>query len=225
MCVECVWVQEEVRRQWEEGDYKSLKLSRFAWKALRPVICSMLPCSKKKNKNKKKQHKKEWVPPPAQLICMCMAQRTIAELWACQLQRSAQSAYCLVLQMSPQPSCAICRFLKVGVGQGRAGRSRGLLSFQCQRGQPGWVWPVWAGCGLGEGSRVSSGVLPAAVGTIIYSHALSETLVNRPQRREISYVWVQQQQQQQPPALHLNNEICVTHQFFFQHFYLVFHEQ
>ena len=49
VCVECVWVQEVVRGQREEGDYKSLKLSRFAWKALRPVICSMLPCSKKKN--------------------------------------------------------------------------------------------------------------------------------------------------------------------------------
>lgn len=47
-------MQEEVRGQWEEGDYKSLKLSRFAWKALRPVICSMLPCRKKKKKKLKR---------------------------------------------------------------------------------------------------------------------------------------------------------------------------
>ena len=204
-----------MRGQREEGDYKSLKLSRFAWKALRPVICSMLPCSKKKKKKKNTEKRLGPSSSTTHLHVYGAAHNS----GALGLSAPAVRTERLLsgLQMSPQPSCAICRLLKVGVGQGRAGRSRGLLSFQCQRGQPGRVWPVWAGCGLGEGSRLSSGVLPAAVGTIIYSHALSETLVNRPQRREISSVWVQQQQQQ-PPALRLNNQICVTHQFFFHHF-------
>ena len=180
----------------------------------------MLPCSKKKYK--KKTHTQKRVGPSSSTTHLHVY-GAAHNSGALGLSAPAVRTESLLsgLQMSPQPSCAICRVLKVGVGQGRAGRSRGLLSFQCQRGQPDWVRPVWAGCGLGEGSRVSSGVLPAAVGTIIYSHALSETLVNRPQRREISSVWVQQQ----PPALRFNNEICVTHHFFFQHFYLVFHEQ
>lgn len=66
-----------------------------------------------------KKQKKTAVPPPADLIYMCMAQRTIAELGACQLQRSAQSAYCLAcrcLRSHAAPSAASCRW-----GSGIAG--------------------------------------------------------------------------------------------------------
>lgn len=63
-------------------------------------------------------------PPPPDFICICMAQSTIAGLPACQLQRSEQSAYCLARRCLPWPRRAICCFLQVGVGQGRAGRSR-----------------------------------------------------------------------------------------------------
>lgn len=145
------------------------------------------------------------VPPPADLICISMAQRTIAELRACQLQRSAHSAYCLAcrcLCSHAAPSAVSCKWGSGRAGLGGAGAP--VPEGAAELGLTGL-------CRL-RGARVSSGVLPAAVGTFIYQHALSETLVNRTQRREISSVWVQQQQQ--PPALRRNNEICVTQRFF-----------
>lgn len=162
------------------------------------------PCNKKKASS---------VPPTADLICMCMAQRTIAELWACQLQRSAQSAYCSAcrcLRSHAAPSAASCRWGSGRAGLGGAGGSQ----FSVPEGAVGLGL-----AGLGRLWR-RRGVLsiiwcPASCcrdWPTIYSHALDETLVNRPQRREISWV------QQQPPARRLNNEICVTHRLFFNHF-------
>lgn len=116
------------------------------------------------------------VPPPARLICMCIALRTIAELQACQLQRSAQSVYCLscrCLRSHAAPSAVSCRW---GSARAGAGRSRGVALRSSAKGDSlvgsGWFGPVVE---TREGSRVSSGVLPAAVGTIICSQALSET--------------------------------------------------
>lgn len=128
------------------------------------------------------------VPSPADLICMCMAQRTIAELRAWQLQRAAQCTYCLAcrcLRSHAAPSAASCRW---GSARAEPGGARGLSLSTARRGTrvgSGWFGPV-----VERRGGVSSGVLPAAVGTIIYSQTLSETLVNRPQRREISCVFV-----------------------------------
>lgn len=118
---------------------------------------------------------------------------------------------CRCLRSHAAPSAASCRWGSAVAGLGGAASGLagwGWLGFQCQRGAvrvgSGRFWPA---VGAERGfSWISSGVLPAAVGTIIYSHALTETLVNRPQRSEIISVWVQQ-----PPALHCNNEVCVTH--------------
>ena len=60
-------------------------------------------------------------PAPPQLICMCMAQRTIAPLRACQLQRSAQSVHCLgcrCLRSHAAPSAAPCRWGSARAGPG-----------------------------------------------------------------------------------------------------------
>lgn len=135
-------------------------------------------------------------PPPPDFICICMAQSTIAGFQACQLQRSKQSPYCLARRCLPWPRRAICCFLQVGVGQGRAGLGgvEGVSQYTAAGGLSE-VWLVWAGFGekRGWGSWLSYGILPAAVGTIIYWQALGETLVNTAQRPEISCVWVQQQ--------------------------------
>lgn len=152
---------------------------------------------------KKKKHTPSAVPPPADLICMCMAQRTMAELRACQLQRPAQSSYCLCcrcLRSHAAPSAASCGWGSAGAGLGGAGGGLALSS------------------AIG-GTRVGSGRFGAVVErrggllSVIWRPAsccrdyyllsgTSETLVNRAQRREISSVWVQQQ----TPALSLNND-------------------
>ncbi|KAK9532808.1 hypothetical protein VZT92_010175 [Zoarces viviparus] len=101
---------------------------------------------------------------------MCIAQRTIAGAPGLSAPAVRTERLLFGLQMSPQPRRTICRFLLVGVGQGRAGRSPGrLVSFPVPEGDSR-VGSVWFGpvCS-DEGSRVSSGVLPAAV---IYSQAL-----------------------------------------------------
>lgn len=107
VCIVCVWVEEEGSER-REGKGGGLETQQ---KFKTQQICM---------EGAKACHLLSAVPPPAGLICMCMAQRTIAELRACQLQRSAQSVYCLAcrcLHSHAAPSAASCRW---GSGRGRA---------------------------------------------------------------------------------------------------------
>lgn len=97
------------------------------------------------------------------------------------------------LLFSPQmSSLATPRHLLLPAGWGRTGQgweeSEGLVITVLSE-----VWLVWAGFEERVGVLTIYGILPAAVGTIIYWQALGETLVNTAQRQEISCVWVQQQ--------------------------------
>lgn len=110
---------------------KSLKLSRFAWRALRPVICSM---SALRHENK---------------LRSLLQQTSSACVWRSAQWRSSGPVSSSGPHRAPivwpaDVSAATPRHLPFPAGGGRAGqgwggRSPGLAIFQCQRGQPGWV--------------------------------------------------------------------------------------
>lgn len=163
--------------------------------------------------------------PPADLICMCMARRTMAELRACQLQQSAQSAYCLArrcLCSHATPSAAACRW-----GSGMAGDTDGEGvtgggggRVQCQRGHLSWIWPVLTSCGERDGVRlrIIFGQLPSNYYLLTHTW---KTLVNRLRRRDRLCLGAAAAA---TTCSWSNNEVCMTHQPF-SPLYLVLHAQ
>lgn len=141
-CVHCVCfggvgVRGEGRREGPGESNKSLRLSRFAWEALKPVICSMMPLQ--------------------QTLSACVWR---GAQWRSAGPVSSSNPHRAPIVWPADVSAATPRHLPLPVGGGRGWQAIPTAEgaggrVQCQRGHLSWIWPVLTSSGERDGVHLS----------------------------------------------------------------------